>query len=159
MFRKSLIRGEAVIFDRKRPSEPPAAGKLPWVFLDNAHFFDSGGRKPFSLSFTFRIFSIFYDIFGVLLFACVTAPFKQRSREGKSMSMAISRLDMFPSVRCKGLAQNLKSRPLGCAGPGRARPPAPRRLHPPAEVRGLVLGRRGALREDAGGGGERAYVP
>ena len=39
MFRKSLIRGEAVIFDRKMPSEPPAAGKLPGVFLDNPHFF------------------------------------------------------------------------------------------------------------------------
>ena len=97
MLRKSLIRGESVIFDRKMPSEPPAAGKLPWVFLDNAHFFDSGGRKPFSLSFTFRIL---FDIFGVLFFACVAAPFKQRSREGKSMSMAISRLDMFPPRLC-----------------------------------------------------------
>ena len=109
MFRKSLIRGESVIFDRKMPSEPPAAGKLPWVLLVKAHFFDSGGRTPFSLWFTFRIR---FDIFGVLLFACVTAPFKQRSREGKSMSMAISRLDMFPQRLC---VVKLSGCAAGCA--------------------------------------------
>ena len=76
----------------KGRQSPQLRENCPGSFWITLIFFDSGGRKPFSLSFTFRIR---FDIFGVLLFACVTAPFKQRSREGKSMSMAISRLDMF----------------------------------------------------------------